>query len=147
MRAASDAILMDFHPQIPRKSPYFKLLGDQKFESRRHFFGAAAEAMRRILVDRARARQSLKVGGGRNRVDFESGLAVASERAEELLEIDAALHRLTTVDAQAAQLVQLRYFGGCTMNEAAELLGMSLRSADRLWAYAKAWLLKELQSD
>jgi len=103
--------------------------------------------MRRILVDRARARQSLKAGGGRTRVDFESGLAVASERAEELLEIDAVVHRLTTVDAQAAQLVQLRYFGGCTMNEAAELLGMSLRSADRLWACAKAWLLKELQSD
>lgn len=116
----------------------------QRWNSRRHFFAAAAEAMRRILVERARARGSYKRGGGRQRLDLDD-LAVASpERPDDLLALDEALTRLATVEPQAAELVHLRYFAGQTMSAAAELLGLSLRSTHRLWAYAKAWLLQEL---
>jgi RNA polymerase sigma factor (TIGR02999 family) len=118
----------------------------QRFANRRHFFGAAAEAMRRILVERARARASHKRGGDRQRLDLDHQDVSAPERSEELLALDAALDRLTAVEPQAAELVQLRYFAGRTMTEAAELLGVSRRSAHRLWDYARAWLLEELNS-
>jgi RNA polymerase sigma factor (TIGR02999 family) len=119
----------------------------QHWNSRRHFFAAAAEAMRRILVERARARGSCKRGGGRQRVDLD-GLPVASpDRPDDLLALDEALTRLAQVEPQAAELVHLRYFAGQTMTAAAELLGLSLRSTHRLWAYAKAWLLQELERD
>ncbi|MGA2257314.1 MAG: ECF-type sigma factor [Thermoguttaceae bacterium] len=126
---------------------YLRLVGDQHFDNRGHFFAAAAEAMRRILVEKARTRRSFRAGGGRARVDLDSAAAVALERDDKLLAVDAALERLVAVEPQAAQLVQLRYFAGCTMNEAADLLGMPLRSANRLWAYAKAWLLRDLRPD
>jgi RNA polymerase sigma factor (TIGR02999 family) len=126
---------------------YLRLVGNQPFENRRHFFAAAAESMRRILVERARARNSKKGGGGRTRVDLESGAAVAPQRDDELLALNEAIDRLAAVEPQAAELVQLRYFAGFTMDEAAKLLGMSLRSAHRLWAYTKAWLLQDLQSN
>jgi RNA polymerase sigma factor (TIGR02999 family) len=119
----------------------------QRWNSRRHFFAAAAEAMRRILVECARARGSCKRGGGRERLDLDD-LAVASpERPDDLLALDEALTRLAAVEPQAAELVHLRYFAGQTMSAAAELLGLSLRSTHRLWAYAKAWLLQELGRD
>jgi RNA polymerase sigma factor (TIGR02999 family) len=119
----------------------------QHWNSRRHFFAAAAEAMRRILVERARARGSVKRGGGRARLDLED-LGVASpERPDDLLALDEALTRLAAVEPQAAELVHLRYFAGQTMSAAADLLGLSLRGAHRLWAYAKAWLLQELGRD
>jgi RNA polymerase sigma factor (TIGR02999 family) len=118
----------------------------QPFTNRSHFFGTAAEAMRRILVERARARQSLKRGGGRLRIDLDEQDVSAPERSDELLALDAALDRLTAAEPQAAELVKLRYFAGRTMTEAAELLGLSRRSAHRLWAYARAWLLEELSS-
>jgi RNA polymerase sigma factor (TIGR02999 family) len=119
----------------------------QYWNSRRHFFAAAAEAMRRILVEAARARGSCKRGGGRERLDFDD-LAVASpERSEDLLALDEALTRLAAVEPQAAELVHLRYFAGQTMGAAADLLGLSLRSTHRLWAYAKAWLLQELERE
>jgi RNA polymerase sigma factor (TIGR02999 family) len=116
----------------------------QRFANRRHFFGAAAEAMRRILVDRARARKSDKRGGGRQRLDLDNQDVAAPERSEDLLALDAALDRLAVAEPEAAELVRLRYFAGRTMTEAAELLGLSLRSAHRLWAYARAWLMEEL---
>jgi RNA polymerase sigma factor (TIGR02999 family) len=116
----------------------------QRFTNRRHFFGAAAEAMRRILVERARARKSSKRGGGRQRLDLNHHDLAAPERSEELLALDAALDRLAVAEPQAAELVRLRYFACRTMTEAAELLGLSRRSAQRLWAYARAWLLEEL---
>jgi RNA polymerase sigma factor (TIGR02999 family) len=120
---------------------------EQHWNSRRHFFAAAAEAMRRILVERARARGSCKRGGGRERLDLDD-LAVASpERSADLLALDEALTRLATAEPQAAELVHLRYFAGQTMSTAAELLGLSLRSTHRLWAYAKAWLLQDLGQD
>jgi RNA polymerase sigma factor (TIGR02999 family) len=116
----------------------------QHWHSRRHFFAAAAEAMRRILVERARARGSIKRGGGRGRLDVDDVAVAAPERGEDLLALDEALIRLAQVEPQAAELVRLRYFAGQTMSVAAELLGLSLRSTHRLWAYAKAWLLEEL---
>lgn len=119
----------------------------QQWNSRRHFYAAAAEAMRRILVEQARARGSMKRGGGRERLDLD-GLTIASaERPDDLLALDEALTRLADVEPQAAELVHLRYFAGQTMSGAADLLGLSLRSTHRLWAYAKAWLLQELERD
>ena len=119
----------------------------QYWNSRRHFFAAAAEAMRRILVEHARARSSLKRGGGRQRLDLDDLTVASSERPDDLLALDEALARLAAVEPQAAELVHLRYFAGQTMSGAAELLGLSLRSTHRLWAYAKAWLLQELERD
>lgn len=120
----------------------------QHWNSRRHFFAAAGEAMRRILVERARARGSLKRGGGWERFDLDEHLTLAApERPDDLMALDEALTRLTVAEPQAAELVHLRYFAGLTMNDAADLLGLSLRSAHRLWAYAKAWLLQDLESN
>jgi RNA polymerase sigma factor (TIGR02999 family) len=119
----------------------------QHWNSRRHFFAAAAEAMRRILVERARAHGSLKRGHGRARLDLDNLEIPSPERSEDLLALDEALTRLAAVEPQAAELVHLRYFAGQTMSTAADLLGLSLRSTHRLWAYAKAWLLQELERD
>jgi RNA polymerase sigma factor (TIGR02999 family) len=119
----------------------------QHWNSRRHFYAAAAEAMRRILVDRARARGSRKRGGGRERLDLDRITVASPERPDDLLALDEALTRLAEVEPQAAELVHLRYFAGQAMNTAADLLGLSLRSTYRLWAYAKAWLLQELDRD
>jgi RNA polymerase sigma factor (TIGR02999 family) len=119
----------------------------QHWNSRRHFFAAAAEAMRRILVERARTRGSFKRGGGRERLDIDKLTVASAERPDQLLALDEALTRLAAVEPQAAELVHLRYFAGQTMSDAAELLGLSLRSTHRLWAYAKAWLLQELERD
>ena len=105
------------------------------------------EAMRRILIERARARNSLKRGGCRERIDLDDAEIASPERSEELLALDAALDRLAAAEPQGAELVQLRYFAGCTLEESAELLGLPLRSAQRLWAYVKAWLLEELARD
>jgi RNA polymerase sigma factor (TIGR02999 family) len=119
----------------------------QRWNSRRHFFAAAAEAMRRILVERARARGSRKRGGGRERLDLDGLTVAAPERPDELLALDEALRRLAAVEPQAAELVHLRYVAGQTMSAAADLLGLSLRSTHRLWAYCRAWLLQELERD
>ena len=131
---------------------YLRLVGNERtspevYADRRQFFLAAAQAMRRILIERARARHSLKRGGGRERIDLDDAEIVSPERSEELLALDAALDRLAKVEPQAAELVQLRYFAGCTLEESAELLGLPLRSSQRLWAYVKAWLLEELAGD
>jgi RNA polymerase sigma factor (TIGR02999 family) len=120
---------------------------EPQWNSRRHFFAAAAEAMRRVLVERARSRGSMKRGGGRERLDLEDIAVVCPERSDDLLALDEALTRLAQVEPQAAELVKLRYFAGQTMSAAADMLGLSLRSAHRLWAYAKAWLLQELERD
>jgi RNA polymerase sigma factor (TIGR02999 family) len=116
----------------------------QRWDSRAHFFGAAAEAMRRILVESARRRNTLKRGGDAQRLDVEEIDLPAPEVSDDLLAVDEALDRLAAADPQAAQLVKLRYFSGLTLPQAAEVLDLSPRSADRLWAYAKAWLRREM---
>jgi RNA polymerase sigma factor (TIGR02999 family) len=116
----------------------------QHWNSRGHFFAAAAEAMRRILVDNARRKQSKKRGGGRVRLDLDQLAPATSERIDDVLDIDAALAGLAEADPQAAELVKLRYFAGLSIPQAAAVLGVSPRSADFLWAYARAWLLRSL---
>ena len=126
---------------------YLRLVGNGAelcWDNRRHFFAAAAEAMRRILVDNARRKQTHKHGGGRQRRDLEAEALVAPEPNVDLLALDAALHRLAEQDPLKARLVELRYFAGLTGNEAAAALGMSASSADRLWVYTRAWLRREL---
>lgn len=127
---------------------YLRLVGDgepPRWDSRGHFFAAAAEAMRRILVDAARRKKRLKRGGDQVRQDLAEVEVAPLEVRENILALDEALDRLAAADRQAAELVQLRYFAGMTLPEAAELMGISPRTADRLWAYARAWLHQELQ--
>src|SRR5713101_5257266 len=110
----------------------------QRWDSRGHFFAAAAEAMRRILVENARRKRSEKHGGGLARQDLDAERVATPEVREDLLAVDEALTRFAAVQPQAAQLVQLRYFAGLSIPEAARVLGVSPRTADRLWAYARA---------
>jgi RNA polymerase sigma factor (TIGR02999 family) len=126
---------------------YLRLVGGeqaQPWNNRGHFFAAAAEAMRRILVDNARRKQSQKRGGDRVRLDLDQLAAATSEHRDDVLDIDAALVGLAKADPQAAELVKLRYFAGLSIPQAAAALGVSPRSADSLWAYARAWLLRSL---
>lgn len=116
-----------------------KLVGDQQFDGRGHFFGAAAEAMRRILVDQARVRNALKRGGGHREV-LESGHRVSSPPDEELLALDEALHGFVQSHPDHAELVKLRFFVGLSADEAAAILGISSSTADRRWTFARAWL-------
>ena len=128
---------------------YLRLVGsgDPAWEGRRHFFASAAEAMRRILIDSARRKQRDKHGGGRKRVDLDEAQITCPVRPEELLALDDALDALGEEDAEAAELVKLRYFAGMTASEAAAAMGISLRTANRLWAYARAWLRDAIQQD
>ena len=125
---------------------YLRLVGGGQpdgWNGRGHFFAAAAEAMRRILVDNARRKQADKHGGDRVRVDLPEGLAAAG-RSDDLVALDEALTRLEGHDPDAARLVKLRYFVGLSHQEAADALGVSRGAADRLWALARAWLLRQL---
>ncbi len=119
---------------------YLRLVGDQQFDGRGHFFAAAAEAMRRILVDNARRKQSAKHGGGRRRVDLADGDVAAATAPDEILALDEALARLEAADPEAARVVQLHYFAGLPIEEVAEALGVSRATAYRQWSYARAWL-------
>jgi RNA polymerase sigma factor (TIGR02999 family) len=125
---------------------YLRLVGagQERWEGRKHFFAAAAEAMRRILIESARRKQRQKRGGGRARIDLDAAATVAARPADDLLDLDEALTRLAQADRTAAELVKLRYFVGLSIPEAAEVLGIGPRSADRLWAYARAWLREAL---
>jgi RNA polymerase sigma factor (TIGR02999 family) len=123
---------------------YLRLIGDQHFEGRGHFFAAAAEAMRRVLVNHARERNRLKRGGGRKRVDLDRLTGAAAATDQDLLELDDALNRLMSEFPVAAELVKLRFFAGMTLGDAAEALGMPRRTADRHWAFARAWLADTL---
>jgi len=129
---------------------YLRLIGSdvpQHFNGRGHFFAAAAEAMRRILVDRARRKATTKHGGGLRRVDLdELRITCDDARADELIALDEALGELQRHDPRSAELVKLRYFAGLSHQEAAEALGISRRAVDRLWALAKAWLYQRMSS-
>ena len=128
---------------------YLRLLGDGSdtgtWQSRGHFFAAAAEAMRRILVEAARRKQRLKRGGDLQREELVEDAILGPEEHEDLVELDAALETLASVDPRKAELVKLRYFAGLTSQQAAEVLGVSETTAERDWSYARAWLYREVQ--
>lgn len=126
---------------------YLRMVGSDaaaQWDSRGHFFAAAAEAMRRILVENARKKRRHKRGGRLVREDFDSVDLAAPQASDHLLALDEALDKLATSDEQAAKLVQLRFFAGLSIPQAAEALGVSPRTADRLWAYARAFLHEEI---
>jgi RNA polymerase sigma factor (TIGR02999 family) len=126
---------------------YLRLVGDaadQSWNSRGHFFAAAAEAMRRILIDGARRKRRAKHGGDRRRLPLGELTLPADDRAEELLALDEALGKLAAREPVKAELVKLRFFAGLTMAEAAQALGISLATAERSWAFARVWLYAEL---
>jgi RNA polymerase sigma factor (TIGR02999 family) len=125
---------------------YLKLVGsDQSFDGRGHFFAAAAESMRQILVDNARRKKCVRHGGELRRVDWLDAEASAPTDDEQILLLDEALTRLAAVRPQAAELIQLRFFSGMKVEEAAPILGLSTRTARRLWAFARAWLRREME--
>jgi RNA polymerase sigma factor (TIGR02999 family) len=119
----------------------------QSWNSRGHFFAAAAEAMRRILVERARSKRRVKRGGEARRLELDEHLLAADDRLDEILSVHEALDDLERHDSQAAALVKLRFFAGLEHQEAAELLGLSRRAADRLWLLARTWLYRALAQD
>jgi RNA polymerase sigma factor (TIGR02999 family) len=129
---------------------YLRLVGrqhEQEWDSRGHFFAAAAEAMRRILLNRARDKNRAKRGGGRRRVDLDQIEIALDTNSEQLIALDEALNQLAAEDADAARLVNLRFFAGLTLNDAAVSLGLAPRTAERQWAYARAWLYARLRQD
>jgi RNA polymerase sigma factor (TIGR02999 family) len=122
---------------------YVRLVNDgdeQRWDNRGHFFAAAAEAMRRILIENARRKMRIKHGGELERVEFPDDLAATNDRPERLIELDAALTKLAEEDATAAEVVKLHFFAGQSLEDVARLLGMSRASAYRLWSYARSWL-------
>jgi RNA polymerase sigma factor (TIGR02999 family) len=128
---------------------YMRLAGagkERQWDSRGHFFAAAAEAMRRILVESARRKESLKRGGGLARVDFDAQQISVPEVQENIVALDQALTKLAAADKMAAEVVQLRYFAGLTLPDTARLLGISPRTVGRLWSYARAWLRHEMEA-
>jgi RNA polymerase sigma factor (TIGR02999 family) len=128
---------------------YLRLVGDGEgpaWDGRNHFFAAAAEAMRRILIDNARRKQAEKRGGQQVRQKLDPSEIAAPEVVDDVLALDEALEKLAAADPPVAELVKLRYFGGLTVKQAAEVLGVSPRTADAYWAYARAWLLTELRN-
>jgi RNA polymerase sigma factor (TIGR02999 family) len=129
---------------------YLRLVNGEKeiaWDGRRHFFAAAAEAMRRILVERARGRQRVRHGGGKKRIDLDLANPADQVASDDLLALDEALSRLAQQSAVRAELVKLRFFAGMTMAEAAQALGISVATAERYWTAARAWLFAELTDE
>jgi len=127
---------------------YLKLLGQHSvdWQNRAHFFGIAAQVMRRILIDHARSHVRDKRGGGREAVPLDEALVFSPEKSADFLELDSALDRLAELDPRQARIVELRFFGGLTVEEAAEVLGISPKTVKRDWSVAKAWLHGELKA-
>ena len=149
-RLAHEAPGQTLQPTALVHEAYLRLVGPEgqnqpAFDSRGHFFGAAAEAMRRILVERARHRRRVKHGGGRKRVELQEGDLVSEPEADRLIAVSEALERLAEEDPPKAELVKLRYFAGLTVEQAGEVLGVSRATADRWWTYARAWLYHEIR--
>ncbi len=145
---ANEAANQTLQPTALVHEAWMRLVGKEnpKFENRAHFFAAAAEAMRRILIDNARRKRALRHGGGQQRVELEQAELPAANDDDQLLAVNEALDKLATQHKPEAELVKLRYFVGMTLEEAAEVLGMSARTADNYWAHARAWLFRELKS-
>jgi len=127
---------------------WLRLVGREnpKFKNRAHFFAAAAEAMRRILIDNARRKRAVRHGGGQRRVGFELAELASVSEDDQLLAVNEALDKLAAQNKSEAELVKLRYFVGMTSEEAADALGISPRTADNYWAHARAWLFHELNA-
>ncbi len=125
---------------------YIRLVGAENpnWNSRGHFFGAAAEAMRRILIENARRKKSPKYGGNYQRVDLDVANLAIEEPAEHLIALDEALTKLAETDQVAADLVKLHYFAGLTLDQAAKIIGVSCRTAERYWTFARTWLYEEI---
>jgi RNA polymerase sigma factor (TIGR02999 family) len=127
---------------------YMKLVDQTRvdWQGRSHFFAVAAQAMRRILVDHARSRQREKRGGGRARVMLDEAVALSPQKDEDVLALDEALEKLAKLDARQAKVVELRFFGGLDVEEVAEALGVSKRTVEGDWTFARAWLSRELRA-
>jgi RNA polymerase sigma factor (TIGR02999 family) len=148
-RLAHEAPGQTLQPTALVHEAYLRLVGEgrgQHWQGRDHFFAAAAEAMRRILVENARRKRTLKRGRGRVRRQLDEAELLAPEPREDLLALDEALTQLDAMDRTAADLVQLRYFGGLSVADAARVLGLSLRAAERLWTYTRVWLLERVKN-
>lgn len=129
---------------------YVRLVGDGSSDSwsnRGHFFGAAAEAMRRILVEQARKKMRIRHGGEFDRVDLDSGAAMVDAPNDDILDLHEALTKLEEADSARAELIKLRYFAGLTVSQAAEAMGISVTTAERYWRFGKAWLLAEISGN
>lgn len=126
---------------------YLKLCGDRSFNDRQHFFRVAAEAMRQILIDRARQRQRIQHGGDHQRVGLSEVASIAETTPDDMLALDEALTRFTEFDPQKAELVKLRYFAGLTEQDAADAMGISRATASRHWTFARAWLIQAMEAD
>jgi RNA polymerase sigma factor (TIGR02999 family) len=146
-RMANEAPGNTLQPTALVHEAWLRLVGheNQKWDGRPHFFAAAAEAMRRILVESARRKKTIKHGGQLKRVDFDEVDLPLPMPEDELLALDEALERLATVDSRASEVVKLCFFVGLTQEQAAKELGVSLATAERLWSFARAWLFKEMQ--
>ncbi len=128
---------------------YIRLVGSDKmsWNGRTHFFAAAAEAMRRILIEKARRKHRLKHGGDMQKVDLDDAFINIEEPSEDIIALDEALTKLAAEDPVKADLVKLRYFAGLTIEQSAEILGISRATADRYWSYARAWLFHEIDEN
>jgi RNA polymerase sigma factor (TIGR02999 family) len=145
-RMANEAAGNTLQPTALVHEAWLRLVGrdNPMFAGRAHFFAAAAEAMRRILIDRARHKRALRHGGGQVRVDIEQIELASPEADEQLLALNEALDRLAARDPLEAELVKLRYFAGLTTEEASDLLAISPRTARNYWAHARTWLYREI---
>ena len=145
-KMANEAAGNTLQPTALVHEAWLRLVGNEnpKFAGRSHFFAAAAEAMRRILIENARRKRALRHGGGQQRLDIEEVNVAAGVKDDELLALDEALDKFAAHEREKAELVKLRYFAGLSFEEAAEILGVSIPTAKRWWAYARAWLFQEM---
>src|SRR4051812_42798250 len=147
-KMASEAPNQTLQPTALVHEAWMRMVGkdNPKFENRAHFFAAAAEAMRRILIDNARRKRALRHGGDQQRIAFELADIASGGDDDQLLAVNEALDKLAAQNKPEAELVKLRYFVGMTLDEAAGVLGISARTADNYWAHARAWLFRELKA-
>jgi RNA polymerase sigma factor (TIGR02999 family) len=147
VRMANESPNQTLQPTALVHEAWLRLTGNEavKWQGRAHFFGAAAEAMRRILIDNARRKRALRHGGGKQRLDIDAVEIAAPAKEQELLDMNEALEKFAALDKQKAELVKLRYFVGLTLEESAKILGISTPTAKRWWSYARAWLYHQIQ--
>ncbi|HEY1490574.1 MAG TPA: sigma-70 family RNA polymerase sigma factor [Verrucomicrobiae bacterium] len=147
-KMANESSTQTLQPTALVHEAWLRLTGNEnvKWNGRAHFFGAAAEAMRRILIDNARRKRALRHGGDQKRVDLQDVDIAEAEKEDELLDMNDALVEFAAIDKQKAELVKLRYFIGLNVEEAAAILGVSVPTANRWWVFARAWLFEKIRS-